>query len=112
MSAGEMTLSLVPGSEESPAPETSFPVLVLLGLTFADGRRPLEVAFCSDHQGERILLIKAGARRARCGICETRHRVVGLVQAVAASAINTGYGMDAVGPTIELADFLSQTFHQ
>jgi hypothetical protein len=108
MSDGE-TLSLVPESGP-PSGEASAALIVLLGLTFTGGRRPLDLAFCSDRQDQESFLVKAGARSAHCKLCKTRHRTVSLVEAVGASAISTG--PDEVGPCIMLEELLTPIFRK
>jgi hypothetical protein len=77
-------LSVVP-PEETAAPAADW-AIVRLGLVLTIERRslPLELAFCTS-QGEdqsECFFVKPGARSAVCHLCDSRHEVISLIEAV------------------------------
>ncbi len=108
MSAGGETLSLVPppGPPISQAPTGP---IVLLGLIYTGGPRPLELAFCSEHdnQGMTSFFVRPGAKSARCPHCKARHRVIGLLEAAGTFLLG-----DEAGPCLSVKDLLEPMYRE
>ncbi len=100
MSEEGRVLSVVP-THRRPAAEVSTPYIVRLGLVLTiEGRSSsLELAFCADNGDSACFLVKVGARSAVCRHCRSRHKVLGLIEALDSREIALG-GDDGPWPII------------
>jgi len=107
MSAGE--LSLVPESE--PAPREAFAVRLGLTITIEGRHLPWELAFCSSEPDSNGFFVKVGARTALCRHCDSRHKILNLIEALERGEITLG-GDDGAWPIVTSEEVVGLMFRE